>query len=137
MQPTIVPGSCHTDTRGTLWYNNTFNAMGVKRVYVIENRDTDFVRAWQGHAIEQRWFSALNGSFRIQLIAVDNWENPPVSLARLTYILDSAKLDILHIPAGYVSSIQSLTQGAKLLVMADFMLGEIKDEYRFDAGYFK
>jgi hypothetical protein len=46
-------------------------------------------------------------------------------------------LDVLHIPQGYISSIQALEPEAKLLVMADYLLGEINDEYRFDADYFK
>jgi hypothetical protein len=41
------------------------------------------------------------------------------------------------VPRGYVSSIQALEMGSKLLVMADHLLGEIKDEYRFDIDYFK
>jgi hypothetical protein len=39
--------------------------------------------------------------------------------------------------AAYVGSIQALEMGPKLLVMADHLLGEIKDEYRFDIDYFK
>lgn len=136
MLPQIIQGNAHTDDRGTLYYNNDFNASAVKRIYFIENRDTDFVRAWQGHKIEQRWFSAANGSFEIKLIKVDNWETPSLNLGQHIFTISAEKLDILHIPAGYISSIRALTDDAKLLVMADFGLGEIKDEYRYDAGYF-
>ncbi|PIX07465.1 MAG: sugar epimerase, partial [Flavobacteriales bacterium CG_4_8_14_3_um_filter_35_10] len=41
-----------------------------------------------------------------------------------------------HVPQGYVSSIQAMEESSKLLVMADHLLGEIKDEYRFDVDYF-
>ena len=134
--PSIIAGNCFTDDRGKLFYNNSFNANGIKRIYVIENKDTHFIRAWQGHRIEQRWFSAMAGNFEVKLIAVDNWDNPFKILQSFVFELSSEKMDVLHIPGGYISSIQAKTSGAKLLVMADYMLGELKDEYRFDADYF-
>lgn len=136
MLPQIIQGNAHTDHRGTLYYNNDFNASAIKRIYFIENIDTDFIRAWQGHKIEQRWFSAANGSFEIKLIEVDSWDAPSTGLEQHVFTISSEKLDVLHIPAGYISSIRALSDDAKLLVMADYGLGEIKDEYRYDAGYF-
>jgi dTDP-4-dehydrorhamnose 3,5-epimerase-like enzyme len=137
MEPSIIAGGCHADSRGTLLFNNAFDASQIKRIYVIENKDQTFIRAWQGHRIEQRWFSAIAGSFKIQLIAIENWENPSELLQRLTFTLHADKMDVLHIPKGHVSSIQALTEGAKLLVMADYSLGEVNDEYRFEKDYFK
>jgi len=137
MIPTIIKGDCYTDARGTLFYNNDFDAYEVKRIYFIENANTRVVRAWQGHQIEQRWFSAVSGSFKITLIEVDNWENPSKNLEKLTFVINAEKLEVLHVPQGYVSSIQALEQGAKLLVMANYLLGEIKDEFRYDADYFQ
>ncbi len=134
--PSIIAGNCYTDGRGKLLYNNSFNAIGVKRIYIIENKNTAFIRAWQGHRIEQRWFSAIAGNFEVKLIAVDNWDSPSKTLQPLSFALSFEKMDVLHIPGGYISSIQAKTTDAKLLVMANYMLGEIKDEYRFDAGYF-
>ena len=137
MIPTIVNGGRHSDTRGTVRFNNSFDATSIKRIYLIENTEATFVRGWQGHRIEQRWFSVLQGSFKIELIAIDNWENPSTDVERFSFIVDAAKLDVLHVSAGYVSSIQSLEAGSKLLVMADYLLGEVQDEYRFDIDYFK
>lgn len=137
MAPKLIHGSSHEDARGTLIYNNDFDALNIKRIYVIENQNTDFVRAWQGHQIEQRWYSAINGSFNIELIAIDDWNRPDKKSQRLAFVLDSEKLDVLHIPVGYVSSIQSLAAGSKLLVMADYLMGANEDEYRFESGYFE
>jgi len=136
MKPTLISGNCHQDQRGQLFYNNDFDTSSIKRMYVIENHSVDFIRAWQGHKIEQRWFSALQGSFKIQLIAIDNWKKPAVSLPRLEYVLKSETLDVLHIPAGYVSSIQALEAKSKLVVMSDYHLGEINDDYRYPMNYF-
>ena len=136
MKPTLISGNYHQDERGQLFYNNDFVLTIIKRMYVIENSSIDINRAWQGHQIEQRWFSALQGSFKIQLIAIDNWEKPNVSLLRLEYILKSETLDVLKVPAGYVSSIQALEEKSKLVVMSDYHLGELNDEFRYSTDYF-
>ena len=136
MIPKIISGNSHTDARGTLFYNNNFDASEIKRVYVIENATTDIIRAWQGHKIEQRWFSAIKGSFKIGLMKIDNWENPAKNLEMLIVTVNADTLEVLHVPQGYVNSIQSLEEGSKLLVMADYLLGEINDEYRYEKDYF-
>jgi len=55
----------------------------------------------------------------------------------LQYELNAEKLDVLHIPSGYASAIQANEKGAKLLVMANYSLGEIDDDYRFPIDYFE
>ena len=137
MTPKIIRGNCHEDSRGALCYNNDFDAAAVKRAYVIANKSIAIIRAWRGHSIEQRWFSAISGSFKIELIAIDHWDHPSKQLKRVSFFLYSTTLDVLHIPPGYVSSIQSLEEGSKLLVMADYMMGELEDEYRFEVDYFE
>lgn len=137
MKPIIIEGNCYIDQRGKLFYNNDFDTSSIKRIYMIENINVDFIRAWQGHKIEQRWFSVLQGSFEIQLIAIDDWEKPTINLQRHKFILNTDKLSVLHIPRGYVSSIQALKEASKLLVMADYFLGEIDDEFRYSFDYFK
>lgn len=136
MNPSIISGACHTDSRGIIQFNNDFNCIEVKRIYLIENADVITVRAWQGHKIEQRWFSVIKGSFEIQLIAVDDWEMPSKKCKKENFVLNEGTLDVLHVPAGYVSSIQALVEGSKLLVMADYLLGEIADDYKFSKEYF-
>lgn len=137
MKPKLIIGNSHTDSRGSLYYNNDFDATAIKRIYSIENKSIDFVRAWQGHKIEQRWFTAIQGSFEIKLIAIDNWEKPSVNLQAETFVLDSNSMRVLHTPKGFVSSIQALKENSKLLVMANYHLGEINDEYRYALDYFK
>lgn len=136
MTPKIIQGNSHKDQRGSLSYNNSFDASAVKRMYVIEN-DLGFIRRWQGHKIEQRWFTAVSGRFKIQLIQVDDWKAPAVDLEKLTFELVNETFNVLHIPNGYVTSIQALADNSKLLVMSNYFLNEIKDEYRYPVDYFK
>ena len=137
MKPVVVQGEVHTDERGNLFYNNNFDATSVKRIYFIENKNTSMVRGWQGHKIEQRWFSAVTGKFKIQLLKIDNWKTPSKKLVSKEFILKATVLAILHIPKGYITCIQSLEKHSKLMVMADYAFGEIEDEYRYPIDYFE
>lgn len=134
---TLLKGKLYTDFRGSIYYNNDFDAKVVKRIYFVENKNTEFVRAWQGHKIEQRWFSAVQGSFEIKLIEVDDWESPSKNSIVHSFILKANHFDVLHVPKGYISSIQALELDSKLMLMADYLLDEVKDEFRFAADYFK
>lgn len=131
MIPRLIPGGSHSDVRGALTFNNDFDATSIKRMYTIQNADEHSIRGWQGHKIEQRWFSAINGSFKIQILSIEYFENGKFDLKPFQFELKSDNMDILHIPAGFVSSIQSLEENSKLLILADYHTGEINDEYRF------
>ncbi|MCI2227545.1 WxcM-like domain-containing protein [Polaribacter sp. MSW13] len=136
-KPILISGNVYNDDRGSLFYNNDFDASIIKRIYFIENATTLINRGWQGHKIEQRWFSSVTGSFKISILEIDNWEKPSKDLIPKEFILNSSTLDILHIPKGYITSIKALKEESKLLVLADYLLGEIKDEYKFPQNYFE
>ncbi len=132
MIPKRIPGGSHSDIRGTLTFNNDFDASEIKRIYTIENNSTDFIRGWQGHKMEQRWFSAIKGTFKIQILSIAYFEKGLKDLQPYCFVLKADLMDILHVPAGFVSSIQALEVGAKLLVLADYKIGEVDDEFRFE-----
>lgn len=136
-KPRIIKGKSHSDERGSLFFNNDFDASHIKRIYYIENKDTQFIRGWTGHKIEQRWFSAAQGSFIIRLIQIDDWETPSEDLQISEFELNSENLDILYVPSGYASAIRANDENSRLLVMADYALGEITDDYRFPINYFE
>tara|TARA_B110000902_G_scaffold209895_1_gene239846 strand:- start:47 stop:478 length:432 start_codon:yes stop_codon:yes gene_type:complete len=132
----IFDGNSYGDERGTISFNNGFNASLVKRIYFIENSSKEIVRGWQGHKIEQRWFSSVKGKFKINIITIDDWDNPSKNLKVKSYMLNSNTLDILQVPRGNITSIQSLEEYSKLMVLSDHSMGESKDEYRFNINYF-
>ena len=133
----IIKGNRFIDARGTLCYNNNFDASLIKRIYTIENADADFIRGWQGHKIEQRWFAALIGSFEISVVLIDDWANPSKNRPITKYILTTDSLDYLHVPEGHITAIQALEGNSKLLVMTDYLLGELQDDYRYPIAYFE
>lgn len=132
----ILKGNRYEDVRGIITFNNEFDVSSVKRIYTIENQSTAQVRGWQGHKIEQRWFACMKGSFKICVIEVDDFQQPSRDLTINTYYLTDKELTYLHVKAGCITAIQSTEEGSKLLVLADYELGEIHDEYRFDLDYF-
>lgn len=136
MRPIIISGDSHKDDRGILSFNNSFNASEVKRIYVIENNTVDIKRGWTGHAVEKRWFSAMKGEFSIYIIEIDNWELPSKNIQPVKFTISEEKLDILLVPPGHITLIKASADNAKLLVMADYLLGETNDEYRYDQNYF-
>lgn len=135
--PQIITGGKHYDERGSLLYNNDFGFLGIKRMYCIENADTEFIRDWTGHKIEQRWFCVIHGRFILRLVKIDNWQNPSKESNILEFELDADRLNILYMPKGYASAIQAKEKKSKLLVMVDHSLREIDDDYRFPIDYFK
>ena len=136
MLQSVIRGNVYQDNRGSLKYNNAFNLSEIKRMYLIENADTNLKRGWQGHKIEQRWFSAVAGKFEIKLLEINNWEKPAIDLKPNCFELNADRLDVLHIPKGYVSCIQAIEENSKLLIMSDYILGEIDDDFKFDLNYF-
>lgn len=134
--PKIIKGNSFTDIRGTIYFNNSFDTREIKRMYIIQNSSVNIIRGWQGHKVEQRWFSALQGEFEIHLIEVDNWETPSKDLQSIKYNLSSDKMNILRVPPGFISSIRSKEPASKLLAMSNYGIGEIKDEYRYEINYF-
>lgn len=137
MIPKIISGKIHNDDRGSLKYNNNFDLSPIKRMYLIENDNALIKRGWQGHKIEQRWFTATSGHFLIQLLKIDHWENPSNNLKSILFELSSATFDVLHIPSGYVTYIESQALDSKLLVMSDYKLGEIEDDFKYTLDKFE
>lgn len=130
-------GNVFKDDRGTISFNNEFDTSKIKRIYTIENHSTDFIRGWQGHKIESRWFACMKGEFKIGVIEVDNFEEPNKNLEVKYHIMKEGNLDFLEIKPGHITSIQAMMKESKLLVLSDYALGEIQDEYRFPLDYFK
>lgn len=136
LQPKIISGNLFTDDRGTVLFNNDFDASQIKRIYIIDNQDVKTIRAWQGHRIEQKWMAPVSGKFKISVVKIDHSEIPDRACEVLEFIVSAESLDVLHIPAGYANSVQSIEENSKLLVMADHHAGEVSDEIRFESNYF-
>ncbi len=133
-KPYLIPGATFTDQRGTLRFVNDFHFENVKRFYLIENQPAGFVRAWQGHKLESKFFYVISGQFRIATVAIDDWQNPAADLPLRVFNLSDQDSQVLVVPGGQANGMQALTPGARLLVFSDMLLDESKaDDYRFPA----
>jgi len=134
-EPSLIKGGYAQDTRGKVIYVNDFDMKDVRRFYQISNSEINYERGWQGHKIEQRWFHAIKGIFKIKLIAFEEHKRSDYIDCKV-FILSEKEPAILHIPPGYVSNIKAETEENLLGVYSDFTLGSIDDEIRYDLGYF-
>lgn len=132
----LIKGSQHTDHRGTVRFVNDFNFDGIKRFYSITHPDITTIRAWQGHKLETKHFYVTKGSFLVNWIAIDNWEQPSKDLVINIHTLTDTQSEILIIPAGHVNGFKALEPNSILMVFSDRSLEETQlDDYRYEPDY--
>lgn len=133
----FIQGGSASDHRGSIRFVNEFDMTQVKRFYIIKNADTELVRGWRAHKLEQRWFYILSGTFSVDLIKIDNWDAPSKDLPVKTEILNASEGKVLHVPVGYGTAFKALESNSELLVFADFPLEHAKeDDYTYPLDYF-
>lgn len=132
----LITGGIHQDDRGKITFVNDFDLQEVRRFYHIHHKDTEVIRAWQGHRIEAKWFHCTKGAFEVKVILVDDWENPSKDLTIQSIELSAEKSTVLYIPGGHVNGFRALKKESSLLVFSDKSLEKSKeDDYRFDKNY--
>lgn len=131
LKPSIIRGEIFEDHRGKLFSNNSFDLREIRRIYKIENINTDYERGWKGHKIEKRWFYANKGTIEIQVESIMNLENRDYFNPR-KFLLDDAALDILFVPPGYATLIVQKQKGASVIAMSNYLLHTTEDDLRFD-----
>ncbi|NAY91224.1 dTDP-6-deoxy-3,4-keto-hexulose isomerase [Muricauda sp. JGD-17] len=128
----LIQGDTFTDERGTLRFVNNFDMSEVVRFYEILPKDEDLIRAWQGHQFEKKWFHCISGSFVINLVEIDNFENPSEHLTPKRIELSSQPPEILAVPNGYATGIKASVTGSILQVFSNFGLKEsAADDHRY------
>jgi dTDP-4-dehydrorhamnose 3,5-epimerase-like enzyme len=132
----VIQGKLHTDPRGTVRFVNDFTFDGIKRFYTITHPVTNTIRAWQGHKLETKYFYVTKGSFLINWIKIDNWQQPSKDLQINTHTLSDTESEILIIPPGHVNGFKALEPDATMMVFSDMSLEDSKeDDYRFPVDY--
>lgn len=132
-----ISGGIAKDQRGQIRFVNDFDMTAVKRFYSIKNADTDLVRGWRGHRIEQRWFYVLAGAFELDLIQIDNWEHATADLPVEHLEIRASEMPLVHVPAGYATAFRALEPDSELLVFADHGLAHAPlDDHTWAPDYF-
>ena len=137
MQPELIHCGQYVDHRGTITFLNEFNMEQVKRFYVIQNKDTEVIRAWRAHKIEQRWFHVACGEFLIRVVKIENWDTPDPKAEIQEFSLSEKNNQVLHLPKGYGSWIKAVEENSKLIVFADYPIENASlDDYQYSPDYF-
>lgn len=133
----FIQGGKAADVRGNIRFVNAFDMSLVKRFYIIQNADTELIRGWRAHRIEQRWFYVVAGSFSVDMVKIDNWEQPSPELEIHREIIEESNHRLLHLPAGYGTAFRALEPDSQLLVFADYGIEHAsKDDYTYPIAYF-
>lgn len=133
----FIKGGVAKDHRGQIRFVNDFDMSLVKRFYIIKNTDTELIRGWRAHRMEQRWFYVLSGSFELSLVKIDDWDNPSKDLKVDQVILKAEDQQVVHVPVGYGTAFKALEEGSELLVFADYGIENAKnDDYIWTVDYF-
>ncbi|WP_246172580.1 WxcM-like domain-containing protein [Sphingobacterium hotanense] len=133
----IIKGGASRDERGQIRFVNDFDTSETKRFYLIKNSDQEMTRGWRGHKIEQRWFFAVTGAFRVWLVKIDNWVSPNKNLPMEQVLLSSTDDCVLYVPPGYATALEVIEPESELLVFADHHLKHaVVDDYTFSLDYF-
>lgn len=134
----LITGNAHKDNRGIIRFVNDFHFENIKRFYTITHPDTTTIRAWQGHQRETKYFYVTKGSFLINWIKIDNWQQPSKDLKINTHTLTDAQSEILIIPPGHVNGFKALEPDSTMIVFSDMLLEDSKnDDYRFAIDYWE
>lgn len=135
-EPILFETGISYDDRGYLEFSNELSLKGIERYYIINNYNSDFIRAWHAHKKEIKIFKCISGAFQISVVKIDNFKKPSKHLKVSTWFLSSRKSDVLFLPAGYANGTKSLEQNSSLLVLSNLKLRDsIKDDYRFRFNY--
>ena len=133
----IIKGGISLDNRGQIRFVNEFDMSSVKRFYIIKNSDTELIRGWRAHRVEQRWFYVLSGSFELNIVKIDNWTNPSIDLTIETIKLSADDLQVVHLPVGYGTAFKALEENSELLVFSDHGIEHAPfDDYTWPVDYF-
>jgi dTDP-4-dehydrorhamnose 3,5-epimerase len=96
----------------------------VKRMYLIEPTP-NLIRAWQGHQIENKWFSVVSGRFEVQVVSMKDLT------VKKFFILSEDHDEVIKIESGFYNGVKALEPKSKLLVYSDKSLNEsLNDDYR-------
>lgn len=136
MKPKVILGGIYSDVRGKIYHANNFDLTPVKRLYIIENLDTNYYRGWKGHVVENRWFYCQNGSIEIQVVSIECFKTKISEIE--TFYLTEENLNILFVPRGFATIIKQNKIKSRVVAMSDYRLGESDDEnLRWDSEFFR
>lgn len=135
---TTIIGGIAKDDRGQIRFVNDFDMSKIKRFYIIKNSDIELIRGWRAHKVEERWFYVLKGAFSMNIVKIDNWENPSTNLVVQNFLLRSIENKVFHLSDGYATAFSALEEDSEILVFSNYGIENAPfDDYTWPIDYFK
>ncbi len=132
MKPSSKTLTIFSDNRGKVKFANDFNLSEFVRFYIVENADSNIIRAWQAHKVEKKAFLPISGKTKLVIVPILDFEKS-IGGNALEVILDAEIPEIFIVPSGYANGIQSLNDDASVMVFSNLHLDKAKlDDFRFD-----
>ena len=128
MKPTLSIGNTFTDHRGILRFVNEINPGYFCRFYLITHPQTNIIRAWQGHKIEEKAFYVISGSFTIAVVQPLNFDYLSDEEIPEIYNLNEDKGQLLRVPGGSFTGIKATAVNATLLVLSSLSVNDSKED---------
>lgn len=132
-----IKGGVAIDDRGSLSFINDFDAekLGIKRFYIVQNHNDNFVRAWHGHRTEKKYVYCIEGTALLGIISFENMKKikEGSSYPELDdrIILDARVSKLIEIPNMYYNGFKLLTRNTKLMFFSTSTLEEsANDDFR-------
>ena len=136
-EPHLIIGDIAFDDRGCVSFVNDFSFKNIKRFYMVENYQQNFVRAWHAHKNERKYVLVTKGAAIVAAVEIDNWKKPSKDKKIHKFILSESKPTIVFIPSGYANGFKSLTKDMKIIFFSTSTLEESKDDdFRYNVDYF-
>lgn len=135
--PHFIEGSFFSDIRGRIDFVNDFVVNDFVRVYRITHDDPSVIRAWQGHRIEVKAFWVVKGSFVINAVKIDDFDNINKEIKPEAFKLEANESKILVIPGGYANGFKAVEENSTMVVFSNLGLDDsAKDMVRIDLDTF-
>jgi dTDP-4-dehydrorhamnose 3,5-epimerase-like enzyme len=136
LKPYKFSGNKFFDNRGSVSFTNDFSFKNIKRYYILENNNLNFVRAWHAHKKEEKYFTCISGSCQISCVKIDDFKKPKKNLKITSWVLSEEKPEIVYIPKGYANGSMNLKCNTKILVLSTSLLkSSLNDDYRYNFDY--
>jgi dTDP-4-dehydrorhamnose 3,5-epimerase-like enzyme len=122
-RPKVIEVPLHVDDRGVVY--GAFDRMheaGIKRTYVVENHQSNFVRAWHGHRKADTYIHVISGVAKIAAANMDDHKD--VMVVTLT----AHKPSLFLVPGGFYNGAQNLVLGTRLLIYSTLTMEEVKQD---------
>ena len=134
--PSLLNIGIANDDRGFLEFFNEFYKYDIKRFYIINNNQNNFIRAWHAHKNESKIFYCLNGYIQISAVKVTNFKNPSKKSKIHNFFLSDKQHRLLYVPGGFANGIKFFNFSDRLMVFSSSKLEDsLNDDFRYNFDY--